>query len=218
MARDPGREVDGRMEELEVVAAEVRSCPRCRLSQTRKRAVPGEGPSNAKLMFVGEGPGYWEDQEGRPFVGNAGKLLEELLAVISLTRADVYITNVVKCRPPNNRDPMPDELAACHEYLVRQIAAIEPRLIVTLGRFSAAKFFPPGRSMRMMHGTTVKFGRTTCMAVYHPAAALRDASLKPLLIEDFRKIPDLIATAEAEFEVSEQPPVPETAPEQLSLF
>lgn len=206
------------MEELEVVAAEVRSCPRCRLSQTRKRAVPGEGPPDAKLMFIGEGPGYWENEEGRPFVGQAGKLLEELLARIGLRRQDVFITNVVKCRPPNNRDPLPDELAACHEYLVRQIAAIQPRVIVTLGRFSMAKFFGPGRGMRDLHGTTVKYGRTTCLAVYHPAAALRTAALKQVLIDDFAKIPGLLAKAEADFETADRPIVPEPSPEQLSLF
>src|ERR671929_1806924 len=112
---------DERMDELKVLDAEIRSCPRCRLSQTRKRAVPGEGPPRARIMLVGEGPGYWENEQGRPFVGQAGQLLEELLASIGLRRQDVFITNVVKCRPPNNRDPLPDELAACHEYLERQI-------------------------------------------------------------------------------------------------
>ena len=206
------------MDELQVIEAEVRSCPRCRLSQTRKRAVPGEGPPNAKLMFIGEGPGYWENKEGRPFVGQAGKLLEELLAGIGLTRQDVYITNVVKCRPPNNRDPLPDELAACHDYLVRQIAAIQPRVIVTLGRFSMAKFFPPGRGISAIHGTTVRYGRATCLAVFHPAAALRTPAYKQALIEDFKKIPDLLARAEAAFSADARPVVPEAAPEQLSLF
>jgi DNA polymerase len=206
------------MDELQVIEAEVRSCPRCRLSQTRKRAVPGEGPPNAKIMFIGEGPGYWENEEGRPFVGQAGKLLEELLASIGLRREDVYITNVVKCRPPSNRDPLPDELAACHEYLVRQIACIQPRVIVTLGRFSMAKFFPAGRGMRDLHGTTARYGPATCMAAYHPAAALRTPALKQVLIEDFKKIPALLAKAEAEFEASGPPVLPEREPEQLSLF
>ena len=206
------------MDELQVIEAEVRSCPRCRLSQTRKHAVPGEGPANARIMLVGEGPGYWENEEGRPFVGQAGKLLEELLAGIGLRRQDVYITNVVKCRPPSNRDPLPDELAACHEYLVRQIASIQPRVIVTLGRFSMAKFFPPGRGMRDLHGTTVRYGAATCLAVYHPAAALRTPALKQVLVEDFSKIPALLAKAEADFEASERPVLPEREPEQLSLF
>jgi len=135
------------MDELQVLEGEVRSCPRCRLSETRKRAVPGEGERRAAVMFIGEAPGFWENEEGRPFVGPAGKLLEELLAGIRLRRDEVYITNVLKCRPPNNRDPLPDELAACHDYLERQIALLRPRLIVTLGRFSMAKFFPPGKGM-----------------------------------------------------------------------
>src|SRR6476659_7936991 len=124
------------MDELKVLEAEVMSCQLCRLSETRKLAVPGEGDPHASIMFVGEGPGFWENEQGRPFVGQAGKLLEELLAGIGLRREDVYITNVVKCRPPNNRDPLPDELAACHGYLERQIRLLEPKVIVTFGRFS----------------------------------------------------------------------------------
>ena len=115
------------MDELQVLETEVRSCTRCRLSETRKRAVPGEGDRQAKIMFVGEGPGFWENEQGRPFVGQAGKLLEDLLAGIGMRREQVYITNVIKCRPPNNRDPLPDELAACHGYLERQIALFEPK-------------------------------------------------------------------------------------------
>jgi uracil-DNA glycosylase len=209
------------VDELEVIAAEVRGCPRCRLSQTRKRAVPGEGPPRARLMFIGEGPGYWENEEGRPFVGQAGKLLEDLLAVINLTREDVFITNVVKCRPPNNRDPLPDEMAACHEYLERQIRAIQPRVIVTLGRFSMGKFFPPGQGISRLHGTTVTYGRTTVLAVYHPAAALRQAALKQVLVEDFKKIPALLRQAEAAWAEGPDAPPPASAaepPEQLALF
>lgn len=206
------------MDELQVLEAEVRSCPRCRLSEARKRAVPGEGDRHAAIMFIGEAPGFWENEEGRPFVGPAGKLLEELLAGIGLGREDVYITNVLKCRPPNNRDPLLDELTACHGYLERQIALIRPRLIVTLGRFSMAKFFPPGKGMRDLHGKTVRYGRTTCLAMYHPAAALRQASLKQVLEDDFRKIPGLLERAEADFEGEDGPAVPVQPPEQLSLF
>jgi uracil-DNA glycosylase family 4 len=206
------------MDELQVLEAEVRSCPRCRLSETRKHAVPGEGDRRAAVMFIGEAPGFWENEEGRPFVGPAGKLLEELLAGIGLGRENVYITNVLKCRPPNNRDPLPDELAACHDYLERQIAFIRPRLIVTLGRFSMGKFFPPGKGMRDLHGKTVRYGRITCLAMYHPAAALRQASLKQVLEEDFRKIPMLLERAEADFEAEDGPAMPAAPPEQLSLF
>jgi uracil-DNA glycosylase len=206
------------MDELEVLEVEVKSCPRCRLSETRKRAVPGEGPRQARIMFVGEAPGFWENEEGRPFIGQAGKLLVELLAGIGLRRQDVYITNVVKCRPPNNRDPLPDELLACHEYLERQIALLQPRLIVTLGRFSMAKFFPSGRGMRDMHGKTTRYGRSTCLAMYHPAAALRQAALKQVLQEDFARIPELLIEAEAPFALQEPSAVPELPPEQLSLF
>ena len=207
------------MDELDVVNAEVTGCQRCRLGATRKRAVPGDGPRRAAIMFVGEAPGFWENEEGRPFVGQAGRLLEELLAGIGLQRDQVYITNVLKCRPPNNRDPLPDELAACSDYLDRQIQYIQPRLIVTLGRFSMAKFFGPGRGMRDLHGKTVRYGRTTCLAVYHPAAALRQAALRQVLQEDFSRIPGLLAEAEASWSADETeaaPPPP--PPEQLSLF
>jgi DNA polymerase len=206
------------MDELNVLEAEVRSCPLCRLCQTRKLAVPGEGDRRARIMFIGEAPGFWENEQGRPFVGQAGHLLEELLAGIGLRREDAYITNVVKCRPPNNRDPLPDELAACHPYLERQIALIQPRLIATLGRFSMAKFFPPGKGMRDLHGKTTRYGRITCLALYHPAAALRQGALKQVLQEDFQKIPGLLARAEAELEQSDAPVVPPPPPEQLSLF
>jgi DNA polymerase len=206
------------MDDLQVLEAEVRSCTRCRLSEGRKRAVPGEGDRQAKIMFVGEGPGFWENEQGRPFVGQAGKLLEELLTDIGLRREQVYITNVVKCRPPNNRDPLPDELTACHGYLERQIALFEPRLIVTLGRFSMAKFFPPGKGVRDLHGTTVRYGRSTCLAMYHPAAALRQPAWKQALVDDFRKIPALLEQAEGAFEASEAPVEPTRPSEQLPLF
>jgi DNA polymerase len=168
-------------------------------------------------MFVGEGPGFWENEQGRPFVGQAGKLLEELLAGIGLRREQVYITNVVKCRPPNNRDPLPDELAACHEYLERQIDLLQPKVIVTLGRFSMAKFFGPGRGMRDLHGKTARRGQAICLAVYHPAAALRQANLKQVLVEDFAKIPALVEQAR-QLEPVEPLPAPQPPPEQLSLF
>jgi DNA polymerase len=169
-------------------------------------------------MLVGEAPGYWENEEGRPFVGQAGRLLEQLLADIGLRREDVFITNVLKCRPPNNRDPLPDEMAACNDYLDRQIALIQPRLIVTLGRFSMAKFFGPGRGMRELHGKTVRYGQAVCLAVYHPAAALRQAALRAVLEEDFGKIPGLLAATESAAEAAEESVPPAPPPEQLSLF
>jgi len=213
------------LEELAVLAREVSACQKCILGRARTRAVPGEGPPDARIMFIGEAPGYHEDQQGRPFVGAAGHLLEEMLRSIGLTRADVYITNILKCRPPNNRDPLPDEIAACSDYLDRQIALLQPRVICTLGRFSMGKFFPPG-SMRALHGRTVRHNGITCYALYHPAAALRDPRLKDVFAEDFRRIPQILAQAEAEaakaaansteLNAATAPSAP--APEQLSLF
>jgi len=211
------------LDELRVLAGEVSVCQKCILGRSRTRAVPGEGPPDARIMFIGEAPGYYEDQQARPFVGAAGKLLEEMLGTIGLKRQDVYITNILKCRPPNNRDPLPDEITACSEYLDRQIALIQPRVICTLGRFSMAKFFPPG-SMRALHGRTARHGAVTCYALYHPAAALRDPRLKDIFAEDFRRIPEVLAQAEAAAtQAAVSDPNPPTAdagptPEQLSLF
>lgn len=213
------------MDTLVELAREVSACQKCPLGRVRTRAVPGEGPPNAKIMFIGEAPGYYEDQQARPFVGAAGHLLAEMLAAIGLTREDVYITNVLKCRPPGNRDPERAEIEACNEYLDRQIALVNPRLICTLGRYSMAKFFPP-RSMRELHGRTVRHGQTTCYALYHPAAALRDPRLKDVFAEDFRRIPTVLA--EAEVAAARAPSTASTEPipkadepppaEQLSLF
>jgi len=213
------------LEELVALAREVSACQKCILGRARTRAVPGEGPPDAKIMFIGEAPGYHEDQQARPFVGAAGHLLEEMLRSIGLSRADVYITNILKCRPPNNRDPLPDEITACGEYLDRQIALLRPRVICTLGRFSMARFFPPG-SMRALHGRTVRHDGITCYALYHPAAALRDPRLKDVFAEDFRRIPQVLAQAEAEAaRAAAGPPAASAAeaaaapaPEQLSLF
>jgi uracil-DNA glycosylase len=211
------------LDELGVLVGEVSVCQKCILGRSRTRSVPGEGPPDAKIMFIGEAPGYYEDQQARPFVGAAGKLLEEMLGAIGLTRQDVYITNILKCRPPNNRDPLPDEIAACSDYLDRQIALIQPRVICTLGRFSMAKFFPPG-SMRALHGRTARHGAVTCYALYHPAAALRDPRLKDVFAEDFRRIPEVLAQAEAAATkaaaVDDGAPAADAgpSPEQLSLF
>src|SRR5215210_3168012 len=153
------------MSELE---AQVRTCQLCRLSKTRTKAVPGEGDVRAEVMFIGEGPGYHEDKQGRPFVGAAGQFLDELLGIAGLSRESVFIANVVKCRPPNNRDPMPDEIAACAPYLARQIAIINPRVIVTLGRYSMSKFFP-GERISQIHGSARVVDGRLCVAMYHPA-------------------------------------------------
>jgi len=173
------------MKELE---AQVKTCQLCRLAKTRTNAVPGEGNVRAEVMFIGEGPGYHEDKQGRPFVGAAGKFLNELLSIAGLSRESAYIANVVKCRPPNNRDPNPDEIAACAPYLERQIALINPRMIVTLGRYSMARFFP-GERISQIHGTARLVEGRLCVAMYHPAAGLHQASLADIIRADFRKLP-----------------------------
>jgi DNA polymerase len=172
-------------------------------------------------MFIGEGPGFHEDRQGRPFVGPAGQFLEELLASINLKRADVFITNVVKCRPPGNRDPLPAEINACNNYLERQIAAINPQVIVTLGRFSMAKFFG-GEKISTIHGRARKIDGRICIAMYHPAAGLHQQSLKDTIRSDFKKIPQVIAEAEHQSEEgqmkTESFKMKEEPPEQLALF
>lgn len=181
---------------LEAIGVDVRACRLCTLCRTRTNAVPGEGSPQAEIMFIGEGPGFNEDQQGRPFVGAAGQLLIEMLRLIGLTRQEVFITNVVRCRPPGNRDPLPDELVACDAYTQRQIAVLQPKLIVTLGRFSMARFVGQG-PMRELHGRTREWNGITCLAMYHPAAILRTPTveMKRIYEEDFRKIPVLLAQA-----------------------
>ena len=205
---------DGGQTALEAVLAEVRRCQRCGLAKTRTKAVPGEGPADAEIVFIGEAPGFHEDQQGRPFVGPAGMLLEDLLNLIGYKRNQVYIANVIKCRPPMNRDPLPTEIAACQDYLERQLAAIEPLLIVTLGRFSMARYFP-NQSISKIHGTARRGDGVVYYPVYHPAAALHQPSLRQALEADFRKIPRVLAEARTAFEA-----VPEVdqPPEQLKLL
>lgn len=199
--------------ELQAIAAEIRKCTRCKLHAGRKQAVPGEGPAPADIMLIGEGPGFHENEQGRPFVGAAGKLLEELLAGIGLKREQVFIANVVKCRPPANRDPEPDELQACSDYLERQIALVNPKVIVTLGRYSMARFFPNAK-ISAIHGQARKVGERLVVAMFHPAAALHQPQYKQPLMDDFQKLPALIAAA--------LPAAPAEIPEpefkQLSLF
>jgi len=207
-------------EELKQVAQEVSVCTRCNLHFSRKIAVPGEGPANAEIMFIGEGPGFYENEQGRPFVGAAGKFLDELLEKIGMKRSDVFITNVVKCRPPGNRDPETGEIEACNAYLERQIQAINPKVIVTLGRFSMGRFLPNAK-ISDVHGQAMNVKGRLIVAMYHPAAALHQQSLKPTLEKDFSRLPELIAKATQMPEQKEQ--APETNEgnknaKQLSLF
>ena len=187
---------------LEEIAGEVRVCTRCRLHETRTKAVPGEGDASTEVVFVGEGPGMNEDREGRPFVGRAGGLLVNLLGHIGWGREDVFITNIVKCRPPGNRDPEPDEIAACAPYLERQLATLDPSVVVTLGRYSMGRFMP-GSRISQAHGTTriadpaTGARDATVFAMYHPAAALRTPSIERESYEDVALIPAVLTEARA---------------------
>jgi uracil-DNA glycosylase family 4 len=179
---------------LEEVARQVSVCQKCSLHHSRKLSVPGEGPVNAEIMCIGEGPGFYENEQGRPFVGQAGKFLDELLASAGLRREEVFITNVVKCRPPSNRDPLPEELTACSEYLDRQIEALNPRIIVTLGRFSMARYLVNAR-ISDVHGQATNLRGRVVIAMYHPAAALHQPSLKKTIEEDFKRLPAILKQA-----------------------
>src|SRR5439155_16580505 len=208
--------------ELREINEQIARCRLCKLGAGNARAVPGEGNPHASLMLVGEAPGFYEDQQGRPFVGPAGQLLDQLLAAAGLSRRDVFITNVIKHRPPGNRDPEEDEITACDGFLRAQIAAIQPTVIVTLGRYSLAKFIPNVRSMKEVHGRAFPYeGRLVC-AMYHPAAALHQGSLRGVLEQDFRSLPMMIARAEAQAAAPNRPAaeVVEEVPqaEQMALF
>lgn len=203
--------------QLQQIASEVVVCTKCELARTRTKAVPGEGNANARVMLIGEGPGWHEDQQGRPFVGAAGKFLNELLSLAGLQREDVFITNVVKCRPPGNRDPLPDEIAACAPYLDRQIAAIDPDVIVTLGRFSMSRWFP-GEKISKIHGQPRKDGRRLIVPMYHPAAALHQGALKAVIEEDFTKLPKFLADVERERLKSAETEPAELPSNQMKLF
>jgi uracil-DNA glycosylase family 4 len=197
---------------LSEIYEEIAICQRCDLAQSRKNPVPGEGPENAKIVFIGEGPGFHEDQQGRPFVGAAGQFLEELLEDIGLQRDEVYICNVIKCRPPGNRDPLPEEIDACRPFLDRQLEIISPAMIVTLGRFSLERFFP-GARISQVHGQPRKRGGIIYYPMYHPAAALHQPRWRQVVEDDMSKIPQLLMEADTIAEVE----LPEDA-EQLSLF
>lgn len=183
-----------RQAQLDSLAEMVRVCVRCKLCNTRRNAVPGEGPPDARIMFIGEGPGANEDQTGRPFVGAAGQLLERLLGTIGLTREDVYIANVVKCRPPNNRDPEHDEIEACKPYLGRQLKIIDPDIIVTLGRFAMERWLPDKKITRV-HGQRFHYGNRLIVPLFHPAAALRRPEWQVDLEADFLNLPDYVEEA-----------------------
>lgn len=180
------------METLKAIRAEIQNCTACGLCQTRTQAVPGEGPDDAQVVFIGEAPGAREDEQGQPFVGRSGKLLDKLLTGIGLARADVFITNVVKCRPPDNRSPRREEIAACRPFLDRQLALIKPRLAITLGRFSLAQFVPDAR-ISEIHGQAQRLDNLVLYPVYHPAAAFRRLAWRKALEEDFRRIPEILA-------------------------
>ncbi|MBN1176320.1 MAG: uracil-DNA glycosylase [Dehalococcoidales bacterium] len=198
------------MTPLSELYEQISLCQKCDIAKSRTKVVPGEGAEDADIMFIGEAPGWHEDQQGRPFVGPAGQFLDKLLASINLNRQQVYIANVIKCRPTNNRDPLPTEMQNCRPWLNRQIEIIKPKMIVTLGRYSMAMYFP-GKSISKIHGTAQKHDDVIYYAMYHPAAALHQQSLKQAIEADMLKIPKILAEA-----TSVQETRPE--PQQLSMF
>jgi uracil-DNA glycosylase family 4 len=200
------------MTSLTELYEEIAVCQHCDLAKGRTQTVPGEGPERAEIMFIGEAPGFHEDRQGRPFVGAAGRFLEELLASIGLTREEVYICNVIKCRPPGNRDPLSDEIEACRPFLDRQIELIQPKLIVTLGRFSMARYFP-NASITRIHGQPKRIGGRIYYPMFHPAAALHQPKWRSAVEEDMLKIPQLLKEVE---QLIESEPLQQA--EQLSLF
>ncbi len=195
---------------LEALCSAALSCTACGLAKGRTQVVPGEGNPTADVMFIGEGPGYHEDQQGRPFVGPAGQVLDELIGSIGMRREDVYIANMVKCRPPGNRDPLPEEIEACDPWLTGQIEHIDPKVIVTLGRHSLQRFLPKA-AISKAHGQPRRVEGRTVLPVHHPAAALYQQSLRATIEADFKKIPELLA------QTSEVKPA-EPEPKQLGLF
>ena len=203
------------MTALQDLYTRISGCTACDLCRKRTHAVPGEGLENAEIMFVGEGPGFHEDQQARPFVGPAGKFLDELLASIGYKRSDVYITNVVKCRPPENRDPLPNEVDACRGFLEEQIARIRPRVIVTLGRYSLAWFFPRD-TISKVHGQVREREGRIFVHMYHPAAALHASGLRKVIQDEFQRIPGALERARGSQELVTA--AVEPAVEQMRLF
>jgi DNA polymerase len=190
----------------------ILACPDCALSKTRTKAVPGEGPDNPEFMFIGEAPGWHEDQQGRPFVGPAGQFLNELIEKAKLKRVSVFIANIVKCRPPGNRDPLPGEIEACRKYLDRQIELLRPKVIVTLGRYSMARYFP-NESISKIHGKGRSCDGLVCVAMYHPAAALHQGSLRKVIEEDMSRLPQVLAELKKATEAPAPPPA-----QQMKFF
>ena len=199
---------------LSQLCQQMLNCQKCALARNRGKVVPGEGAEDARVVFIGEAPGWHEDQQGRPFVGPAGQFLDQLLASVGLKRSAVYICNVVKCRPPENRDPLPGEIEACRQWLDGQLGLIKPKLIVTLGRYSMARYFS-GKAISKAHGTWVKRHNVIYYAMYHPAAALHQQSLRRTIEEDMRQVPNLLAQADA---LAEEEEVEAAKPQQLSMF
>jgi uracil-DNA glycosylase len=197
---------------LKDIRGQIRRCTQCPLHVGRTKTVPGSGPVDALAMFIGEAPGFHEDQQGLPFVGAAGRFLNELLEQVGIDRRRVFITNVIKCRPPGNRDPQLEEVEACKEYLDRQIDVVKPRVIVTLGRHSMARAFPDEK-VSIVHGQPRKIGDQIYFPMYHPAAALHQPSLRGVLEADFERLKDLL---DGKLEPAVYNPPPEA--EQLSLF
>lgn len=206
-----------RTQELQDIAEQVQACTRCPLYKSATHGVPGEGPVTAEIMMIGEGPGFHEDQQGRPFVGAAGKFLDELLAGIHLKRTDIFITNVVKHRPPGNRDPLPEEIEACRIWLDQQIDLIKPKVIVTISRFAMARWFP-NEKISAIHGKARRFGNLLVVPMFHPAAALHNQSLRPTLEADFKKLPGYLK--DSSNAPAAEPPAPKKSPpaEQLKMF
>ena len=212
---------DERAEALEQIAAEIRTCTLCDLHKTRTKAVPGAGNIHTDILFIGEGPGFNEDKQGLPFVGRSGDYLESLLKLIGLKRDEVFITNVVKCRPPENRDPTPVEINTCKPYLDQQINLIDPLLIVTLGRFSMARYFPGGK-ITQIHGKAKFENGRAYYPLFHPAAVLRNPALQSQMEADFRRIPETLDKVRKMRDAGKKPP-PSAGddappPTQLSLF
>ncbi len=217
-----------RAAEMAAIADQVLICQKCDLFKTRTRAVPGYGDINAEILFIGEGPGFHEDKQGLPFVGRSGDYLDKLLAMINLNRTQVFITNVVKCRPPENRDPMPDEILSCKPYLDKQETLIDPLIIVTLGRFSMARYFPGGK-ITQIHGKPKFDERVAYYPLFHPAAVLRNPGLQETMAQDFKRILEVIeevkqrrGTGSAPKKLdADEPPMSENKPDkptQLSMF
>ena len=202
---------------LQEIAEAVRQCTKCGLAHSRKNAVPGDGPADARIMMIGEGPGFHENEQGLPFVGQAGKFLNELLQKGSYRREDVFITNVVKCRPPGNREPLPEELSACQDYLDQQIETINPLVIVTLGRFSMARYFENAK-ISIIHGQPVWRDSRLIVPMYHPAAGLHQPNLKPVIMGDFARLPEMIQMVQQTPKKEPQSSDPQESSTQLSLF